>query len=98
MEVGRKRHTRPLYLSENTQYRLHKRLGGSQVRSGWVTKLLSPRRSDLRNIQLLANSYTNYAVPSDAYRVTLSIFIARQTFTAECKNRFDAGKGGRSVT
>jgi hypothetical protein len=82
---------------KDTQYRLHKRLGGSQGWSEWVRKLSSPKGSDLRTIQPVANSYTDYAVPLDAYHITVFTYVARQTFSAECMNRFDAGDGCRPI-
>jgi hypothetical protein len=45
-----------------TRYPLHRRLGGSQGRSGRVLKISPPPVFDTRTVQLVASRYTDWAI------------------------------------
>ena len=44
---------------KETGYPLYRRLGGPQVRSGWVRKISSTTGFDPRTVQLVASRYTD---------------------------------------
>jgi hypothetical protein len=94
MEMGRKRHARPLYRPESHPVPIAQETGWvpGPVWVGEGTLISKGIRSP---DQPVANSYTDYAVPSDAYRITLFIIIASQTLTAEFMYRLDEGNGDR---
>jgi hypothetical protein len=46
------------------RYPLYRRLGGSQGRSGRVLKISPPPGFDARTVQLVANRYTDCAIPA----------------------------------
>jgi len=64
MEVGGQRHALAALPPGNTLYPLYRRLGGPQVRSGLVWKILSPPGFDPRTVQPVARSYTDWAIPA----------------------------------
>ena len=59
----------PLYLGQETRYPLYKRLGGPQVQSGRMRKILPPPWFDLRTVQRLARRYTDSNAPVHKFSV-----------------------------
>jgi hypothetical protein len=51
-------------LRKETQYPLYRRLGGPQVLSGWVQKILSQQGFDSQTVQPVASRYIDYAIPA----------------------------------
>ena len=49
-------------LRKETWYPSCRKLGGAQVQSGWVWKVLPPPGFDLQTVQPVASYYTNYAL------------------------------------
>jgi hypothetical protein len=49
---------------KETRYPLHRRLGGSQGRSGRVRKITPPPGIDAQTVQPVASRYTGYAIPA----------------------------------
>ena len=62
MVVGFQRHAPALASGKETQCPLDRRLGGPQVRSGGVRKILPSPGSDPQIVQSVASRYTDYAV------------------------------------
>jgi len=62
MVVGCQRHAPALASRKETQCPLDRRLGGPQVRSGWVRKIMPSPGPDPQIIQPVATRYTDYAV------------------------------------
>jgi hypothetical protein len=62
MEVGGKRHVPTALPPGKTQYPLHRRMNGSQCRSGQVRKISPPWGFDLRTVQPVTSRYTDYAI------------------------------------
>ena len=63
MGVGIQHHTSATLPPRNTRYPLYRRLGGPQVRSGRVRKILPPPGFDLRTVQSVASRNTDCAIP-----------------------------------
>jgi hypothetical protein len=63
MGVGGQRHAPAALPPEMTRYPLYKRLGRPQGRSGRVLKISPPPEFGPRTVQLVASSYTDYAIP-----------------------------------
>ena len=69
MRVGGQRHASAALPLGKTRYPLHRRLGGSQDRSGRVRKISPPTGIRSRTVQPVASSYTDCAIP--AHKKTL---------------------------
>jgi hypothetical protein len=54
-----------------TRYPLYRRLDGPQGRSGQVRKISFPQGLDLRNVQLVASRYTDWATRPTKYKIIL---------------------------
>ena len=64
MRVGGQRHAPAALPLGKTQSPLYRRLGGPQERSGWVWEFSPPPLGfDHRNVQRVANRYTDCAIP-----------------------------------
>jgi hypothetical protein len=64
MGMGGQRHTPAALPPGKTRYPLYRRLGGPQGQSGWVRKISPSPGFDLRNVQPVANRYTDWAIPA----------------------------------
>jgi len=56
--------SRPHYAYEETRYPLYTRQGGTQDRSGSVQKVSPTPGFDSQTFQLVASSYTDWAIPA----------------------------------
>jgi hypothetical protein len=64
MGVGGQRHAAAALTPGKTRYPLYRGLGGRLGRSGRVRKISPTPGFELRNVQLVASRYTDYAIPS----------------------------------
>jgi hypothetical protein len=71
MKVGGQRHAPAALPQEKTQSPLYRRLGGPQGRSGQVRLISPPPEFNLRTVQPVASSYTDWAIP--AYQIKTQI-------------------------
>jgi hypothetical protein len=62
--VGAQRHVPAALPPGNTRYPLHRRLDGSQGRSGWARKISPPPGFDPPNVQPKASRYTDWPIPA----------------------------------
>ena len=63
-----------------TRNLLYRRVGGPQGPSGRVRKILLPPGFDPRTVQLVANRYTNYAIPARHWRKALIKWILKKQY------------------
>ena len=63
MGVGGQRHASAALPPGQTRYRLYRRLGGPQGRSGRVRKMSPPQGFDPRTVQPVAIRYTDRVIP-----------------------------------
>ena len=68
MEVGGKHHAPVALPPTKTPYPLYMRVGRPQGRSGRVRKISPPPEFEPRTVQLVANRYTNCAIPAQFKR------------------------------
>jgi len=61
--MGRQRHAPAVLPPGKIRYRLYRRLGGPQDRSGQVRKISPPPRFDPRTVQPVASCYNERAIP-----------------------------------
>jgi hypothetical protein len=64
MGVGSQCYTLAILPLGKTKYLLYRRLGGPQVHSGWVQKIMPPLGVKPQTVQPVAGYYTNYVIPA----------------------------------